>query len=178
MNITHIVANTLFKKVVKNIESVFSKKWKGHQYEMLKLISTTEKGDIGEDFLAKLLRECGYKNIEVVEGRRGHYDVAIRDSDDKNIIEFEVKVATEDVSSAFQFNGIRYDTKYTHLFCFAISPDDINYLIIPKDDLITIKHTMVSMAKGSNSSFKLTKKKSDLNNFDSFCDDLNKTIKT
>ncbi len=176
MSITHTIANTMFKKVVKTIEPVFDKKWKGHKYEMLKIISTTEKGNIGEDFLAKLLGKCGHKNIEVVDGRRGHYDVTIRDSNGKNIIAFEVKVATEDVSSHFQFNGIRYDTKYTHLFCFGISPNDINYLIIPKNDLNI--HAMVSMAKGSNATFKLTKKNSDLNNFDSFCDDINQIIKT
>ncbi len=171
MNITHIIASNLFKKTADNVKSVFSKKWAGHKFEVLKFISTTEKGDIGEDFLATLLDKCGYKYIEVVTGHRGQYDVAIKDKTGKNVVEFEVKVATEDVNSHFQFNGIRYDTKYTHLFCFGISPDDISYIIINKNDLN--KHSMVSMAKNSNASFKLTKSKKNLRCFDDFCNDIN-----
>jgi hypothetical protein len=172
MKITQVKAINLFQKKADSIVSVFSKKWQGHKFHKLKQISTTEKGDMGEDFLALLLNKCGYKNIEVVKGRRGHYDVAIKDSNNKNIIEFEVKVATEDVNSHFQFNGIRYDTKYTHLFCFAVLPNDIGYLIIDKNDLN--KESMVSMAKNSNASFKLTKNKNSLSSFDDFCDDMAK----
>lgn len=166
----HTLANRIFKKVAQNIKSVFTKKWQGHRYETLKIISTTEKGNIGEDFLAELLGRCNYKNIEVVNGRRGHYDVAIKDSNNKNIIEFEVKVATEDVNSCFQFNGIRHDTNYTHLFCFGISPDDIGYLVVDKNNLN--QESLVSMAKNSNSLFKLTKNKNGLSDFNNFCSDM------
>jgi hypothetical protein len=168
MKITHEKANNMFEKAILNIQPVFYKKWQGHKFEISKLISTTEKGDMGEDFLSSVLKECGYQNVEVVKGRRGHFDVEVKQI--PNIVQFEVKVATEDTNSHFQFNGIRYDTKYTHLFCFGISPNDIGYIIINKNDLNN--HSMVSMAKGSNSSFKLTKNKKDLKNFDIFCDDM------
>ena len=149
--------------------------WNNTQFSVFKGLSTTEKGNTGEDFLASILKLCGYSDVNVLEGRRGHYDVIFKHN--KKEILFEVKVATKDVNGSFQFNGIRYDTKYTHLFCLGISPDKIGYLIIKKELVGTDKYKMVSMAKGSNSSFKLTKKENLLNSFDEFDTDIRSIVK-
>ncbi len=89
---------------------------------------------------------------------------------------FEVKTATQDTNNNFQFNGIRYDTNYTHLFCLGISPDNIYYLIVEKEALGKDNHKMVSMAKGSNASFKLTKTIENLNSFSKFSDNIEKIL--
>lgn len=143
--------------------------WKG-KFKALKLASATEKGDMGEDFLAQLARECGYE-VDVVKGRRGQFDVGVKRGGQKLL--FEVKVATMDVNGSFQFNGVRYDTKYTHLFCLGISPEKIGFLIVPKQVLGDKGNPMVSMAKGSNASFKLTKREVQLLSFEMFESALN-----
>ena len=140
-------------------KSFVYQEWRG-KFKKMKLASATEKGEIGEDFLKALLEDSGYTEIDVVEGRRGDYDVSVTYKG--KTLKFEVKVATQDTSSNFQFNGIRYDTKYTHLFCLGIGPNEARFLVIPIGDLHTSKHHLVNMAKGSNASFKLTKKSSDL----------------
>lgn len=140
--------------------------WSKAPFGLFKLISTTEKGDIGEDFLAELLTAAGHSKVKVIKGRRGQYDVSLEYKNETLL--FEVKVATEDTSGAFQFNGIRYDTTYTHLFCFGISPNELGFIVVPKAKLGAGKYKMVPMARGSNASFKLTRKKSELLSFSDF----------
>lgn len=149
-------------------------KWKG-KFATLKLASSTEKGDIGEDFLAAIIKDCGYSSVEVVKGRRGHYDVRVQHSD-KELL-FEVKVATLDSSGSFQFNGIRYDTHYTHLFCLGVSPATIGFLIIAKEAIGKDPHKMAPMARGSNSTFKLTKREDILLSFDTFANRLERLLR-
>ncbi len=146
--------------------------WLDRKFEKLKLISTTEKGDIGEDFFSELLKTCGYHDVDVVKNRRGEYDVSVKH--EKKVAKFEVKVATLDTNKSFQFNGIRYDTKYTHLFCLGVSPDKIGYMILPKLLVGANENKMVSMAKNTNSTFKLTKRENTLSSFDSFARDIDK----
>ncbi len=153
-------AEKILLELIESRKFIYEKEWLEHKFGKLKLASSTEKGDIGEDFLKSLLEKIGYKDIEVVKGRRGHYDVSVGET-----IFFEVKVATQDINKSFQFNGIRYDTNYTHLFCLGIMPDKIKYLIVAKKTLMDSEHTLTSMARGSNASFKLTKNENDLKDF-------------
>lgn len=136
--------------------------WVGKKFGSLKLASSTEKGNIGEDFLAALLREMGRVDVEVVKGRRGEYDVGV------GAVKFEVKVATLDVHGSFQFNGVRYDTKYTHLFFLGVLPESLRYEIVAKQTLGDGGYTMVAMAKGTNSSFKVTLPEKRMKSFDRF----------
>jgi len=168
--ITEKIAKDCLKEKTKGANFSYSN-WMHSEFSALKLASTTDKGNIGEDFFAELLRLMGYKNVTVVEGRRGDYDIAVKQEGKECLI--EVKVATRDMHSNFQFNGVRHDTKYTHLFCLGISPNSIGYLIIPKKDLD--EHKLVSMAKGSNATFKITKKDNLLRSFDLFENDV-KTV--
>ena len=135
--------------------------WVDGKFFKMKQISTTEKGDIAEDLLCRILRYIGYSDITKPEGRRGPWDVCLNSK-----LKFEVKMATQDKSNSFQFNGIRLDTKYTHLFCLGITPNHIHYLIVEKRNLD--QHKLVSMAKGANSAFKLTRTIKQMKGFDTF----------
>ena len=76
-----------------------------------------------------------------------------------NGVKFELKTASEDVSGSFQFNHIRYHRPYQGVICLGISPDQIYFYIWSKAEIVTGKAgSLVSMEKGANASYKLTKK--------------------
>ena len=158
-------AENLLLKIVET-RKFSGKIWEGSKFELFKTMPTTNKGDIGEDFLAALLENNKCSDVEVVKGRRGHYDV--KATYNGKVATFEVKVATQDTNGSFQFNGVRYDTQYTHLFCLAISPNSIGFLLIRKDEVGKPPHNMVAMARNTNAAFKLTKRESDLSSFSQF----------
>ena len=148
--------------------------WSGKPFADFKTMPTTKKGDIGEDFLAKLLKDNHCEGVKVLKNRRGDYDVISNRNNE--VATFEVKVATKDTNGSFQFNGIRYDRHYTHLFCLGVMPDSICFLILRKDQIGKPPHNMTSMAKGSNASFKLTKNRASLIPFDQFPNELGKVF--
>lgn len=131
-------------------------KWKDQPLELIKALPNSSKGDLGEAFIAEYSSELGFTVAER-HGRLGDFDVDI------NGHTFEVKMATEDVSGCFQFNHIRYDYAYDWLLCLGISPADIWFDIFSKADVATGNAgSMVTMGRGQNSSFKLTKRKTSL----------------
>ena len=164
-------AYEILERLMANKQSVLEA-WKDKPFEKMKLIFMTEKGDIAEDFLAELLTTHDYDEVKVEKERRGDYDVSLGDS-----VFFEVKAATQDTNGNFQFNDIRYDTKSTHLFCLGITPDNLYYLLINKTELHSDKYNMVSMSRGSNSSFKLLRRIAQMNEFENFKGDVEKAIK-
>ena len=121
-------AHDIFQGLLEKKPSIYEQIWKGRPFEKTKYIATTEKGDLGEDFLECMLRYLGYSEVHTKKGRRGQYDVSIKSG--KKSIFFEVKVASQDTNDNFQFNGIRYDTNYSLLFCLGITPNTLAYLII------------------------------------------------
>ena len=50
-------------------------------------------------------------------------------------VKFEVKLGSLDINGYHQFNGIRHDTGFTHLFLLGVSPDELKYEILAKRDL-------------------------------------------
>ena len=127
------------------------------------MLPNTNVGRIGEEFIIKMFELNGYTKIEEPENKRGDYDVKI------NNTKIEIKTATMDTSGNFQFNGIRYDTKYDLLIVLGIGPDAIYWHGYTKADVTTGKAgTLVPMAKGVNSSFKLTKPPSALREIEDF----------
>src|SRR3954468_5169261 len=80
-------------------------KWDKQPLELIKIMANSTKGDLGEMFIFEYSRALGFEVAER-RSRLGDYDVKI------NGKEFEVKMATEDISGCFQFNHIRYDYKY------------------------------------------------------------------
>ena len=142
------------------------KEWEGKPFSSFKFASATEKGDMGEDFLSEMLTALSYKEVEVVKSRRGQYDVRVKNGESD--VKFEVKTATLDISKNFQFNGIRYDTRYTHLFFFGVSPEEMRYEIVPKSKIDSDGYKMVPMQKSTNASFKITRPFAKLEKFDRF----------
>ena len=133
-------------------------KWNGAPFEKIKRTSNTKVGDIGQDFLERVCGELNFEcvfplNKKGVRAKQSPWDVQI------NGVKFELKTATEDTNGSFQFNHIRYHRPYEGVICIGVSPDLIFFDIWSKADVATGKAgTLVSMEKGANASYKLTKK--------------------
>ena len=128
-------------------------KWRGTRFGGIKQIPNTNVGEVAEKFAAAMLCAAGYA-AEQKDNRRGQWDVKAGGKT------FEVKGASEDVGGSFQFNGVRYDTKYDLLLVVGISPNDIWFRIYPRRDLMEMP--LVPMAKGMAGSYKLTRRPKDL----------------
>jgi len=143
----------LFRDIA--LSKLIDKKWTGQPHEGFKHLGNTSKGDAGQEFITKYAEELGFTAENF--GRTGDRDVEI---ETKN---FEVKLASEDTSGSFQFNHIRLDYRYDFLLCLGVTPNNLLFKIWSKADVATDKAgNLVSMGRGQNSSFKLTKKKRDL----------------
>lgn len=139
-----------------------AQKWDNAAFGKIKLLSNTNIGDIGQDFVEALCGELDLKHSfpTAADGHRlkqHPWDIEILN------VTFEVKTATEDVSGAFQFNHVRYHREYQALLCVGIAPNDILFGVWSKADVVTGEAgRLVTMDKGSSATHKLTKKKSDL----------------
>ncbi len=145
-------------------------KWTGQPFEHIRRIPNTKVGDVGQDFVEVLCRECGLECTfpEKDDGtrlRQSPWDIRIEGK------AFELKTASEDVSGAFQFNHIRYHRPYDALLCVGIAPSSIHVGAWSKADVATgSAGALVSMEKGANASYKLTKRPDQLNEIGEFCD--------
>lgn len=139
-------------------------KWTNKPLYPIKILDNSCKGDLAEEFVMEYCKKLGFK-VEYGKSRLGDYDLNIGGK------EFEVKMATEDQTGNFQFNHIRYDYKYHYLLCVGITPESILFCIYTKADVATGKAgSLVSMGRGQNSSFKLTKAKKTLYPIQGFSD--------
>ena len=137
-------------------EKHVDKKWTDQPLYFIKILANSSKGDLTEEFVVEYCRELGY-TVEDKPTRLGDYDKII------NGKKFEIKMASEDLNGNFQFNHIRYDYKYDFVICLGFSPSEILFEIYSKADIATEKAgNLVSMGRGQNSSFKLTKPKHSL----------------
>lgn len=142
------------------------KKWTDQPHEAFKHLANSSKGDAAEEFIKQYTEALGFK-IENRVSRLGDWDVKISGKT------FEVKCATEDISGSLQFNHIRYDSKYDFLLCLGVTPSNLVFGIWGKGDVATGKAgTLVSMGKNQNSSFKLTKRISELSDIHKLQDEL------
>ena len=126
--------------------------WIGQPFERIKRISNTKVGDVGQEFMERYLSilDCHY---ELPNSRQSPWDIRIMGKT------FEIKTASEDVGGAFQFNHIRYHREYDALLCVGISPANIHAGIWSKADVATgAAGKLVTMEKGANASYKLTKR--------------------
>ena len=143
-------------------------KWVGQPFEHIKRLSNNKVGDVGQDFVEALCGEIGFDcefpvNRKGARSRQNPWDIKIEGAN------FELKTATEDVSNAFQFNHIRYHRPYQAVLCIGISPDNIYMGTWSKSDIVTgVAGNLVSMERGANASFKLTKPPSALRPIDEF----------
>lgn len=125
-------------------------KWASGIFADVKNLSATDKGQLAEDFIVWIARHY-HMEADSSGSRLGEFDVMVNER------KLEVKMASEDVSGNFQFNGVRYDTRYEILCVLGISPNEIYFNLYPKNVLIDLP--LVRMAKSTNSTFKLTRPK-------------------
>ena len=125
-----------------------SQRWDTGRFRAIKALSATEKGNIAEDFVRWLGEHNGFE-AERHRSRRGPWDVRVAG------FTIEVKMATQDVNGAFQFNGIRYDYPADLIFVLGIAPDEVWFNLYARRDLFEL--TLVPMRKNANSDFKLTR---------------------
>jgi len=143
-------------------------KWTNAIFGGIKTLSNTKVGSVGQDFIEKL---CSELKLDCTFPLTSAGDKATQSPWDIQIcgIKFELKTATEDTSNHFQFNHIRYHRPYEALLCLGVSPDNLYFGVWSKADVTTGKAgNLVSMEKGANASYKLTKTKEQLNMLDSF----------
>lgn len=155
-----INAQSLLVEILKTYQD--HNKWNNAPFEHIKRISNTKVGEVGQDFIEALCCRMHYTctfpiNKKGARAKQNPWDIQI------NSIKFELKTATEDVGGAFQFNHIRYHRPYDGVICLGIAPHAIYFGIWSKSDIVTGKAGhLVSMEKGANASYKLTKKPKDI----------------
>lgn len=164
----------LFKSVIEKHSN--DKKWAVGELAGIKTLSNTKVGTVGQDFIEEL---CNTLNIPIIfplntKNKRlnqNPWDIKL------NEITFELKTATEDTGGKFQFNHIRYHRDYQAVLCLGVSPNELLFNIYSKADIATGKAgKLVSMEKGANASYKLTKGKQDLFSLDVFAEKLKEFV--
>lgn len=138
------------------------KKWSLSRFEKIKRISNQKVGQVGQDFVEALCDEIGFAvefplNTSGKRTTQSPWDIKIEG------ITFEQKTATEDINGAFQFNHIRYHRAYDAVLCIGIAPEDINFGVWSKAEIVTgMAGNLVSMERGGSVSYKLTKRPHEL----------------
>lgn len=153
-------------------------KWNDAIYEKMKKIPNTKVGSVGQDFIESICNELEFKSEfplkrDGTRATQSPWDIKIND------ITFELKTATEDTNGNFQFNHIRYHRPYQAVLCLGVSPNDLYFNLWSKADVATGKAgTLVSMEKGANASYKLTKRAAQLYPIHLFKDKINEFLAT
>ncbi|MEO8528262.1 MAG: hypothetical protein ABI435_04225 [Pseudolysinimonas sp.] len=147
-----------------------SDKWLDAPFERIKRVSNTRVGAVGQDFMenyaASLGVECIFPlNAAGKRATQSPWDIQL------DGIKFELKTASEDVSGNFQFNHIRLHRVYDAVLCLGIAPATLYFGMWTKADIATGKAgSIVSMEKGANASYKLTKRSANLSPISEFRD--------
>ena len=137
-------------------------KWDAGDFVDIKKVSNTKVGAVGQDFIESLCNalfiKCTFPiSKKKLRATQSPWDIEI------NGVKFELKTATEDVGGSFQFNHVRYHRPYEALLCLGVTPNELYFAVWSKADVVTGKAgCLVSMEKGANASYKLTKKINDL----------------
>jgi hypothetical protein len=145
--------------LAKNIDNP---KWKEGRFIGIKTVSNTKVGSIGQDFIEGLCKTLSIPYSFPMNGgsvrlTQNPWDIEISG------VKFELKTATEDTSGCFQFNHIRYHRPYDAVLCLGVTPKELFFGVWSKADVVTGKaRNLVTMEKGANASYKLTKKPASL----------------
>ena len=139
----------------KNVDNL---KWKEGNFIGIKIVSNTKVGSIGQDFIEGLCNalsiSCSFPlRKDNTRMTQSPWDIEIYG------VKFELKTATEDTNGSFQFNHIRYHRPYDAVLCLGVTPKELYFGLWSKADIVTGNAgNLVSMEKGANASYKLTKK--------------------
>lgn len=156
----------LFSEVLEDFED--DSKWSDATFGKIKIISNSKVGNAGQVFVERLCDQLSIPCLFPIDlnGKQltqSPWDIEISG------IKFELKTATEDTSKKFQFNHIRYHRPYDAVLCLGVSPENLHFGVWTKGDLATNKAgTLVTMEKGANASYKLTKDPKQLHKIDDF----------
>ena len=144
--------------------------WTGSPLEGYRHVGNTNRGEIGEDFVERYLRQAG---VPVERGSR----VTETDLQILGVL-FEVKTASLGRNGTFQFNHIRLDRPYRYLLCLGICPQQIVFEAWRKGSVAEgDAGTLVRMAEGQSITFKLTKRLDDLRSIAEFVPWVLETVK-
>ena len=131
-------------------------KWSGATLEPFRQVANTNRGDIGEEFVARYLDQFEIPVIRS-ESRIQPWDLEVAG------LKFEVKTASEDRGGSFQFNHIRLDRGYDYLLCLGIRPEDILFNGWRKGEVSEgVAGSLVRMAEGQSVTHKLTNRPADM----------------
>ena len=145
----------LFQTVLESFDN--DSKWSDAPLGKIKTISNTKVGSVGQSFIEKF---CNELKIPCKFPVNEHDKRLVQNPWDIEIygIKFELKTATEDTNEHYQFNHVRYHRPYEALMCLGVSPDKLCFSVWSKADVVTGKAgNLVTMEKGANASYKLTK---------------------
>ena len=118
-------------------------------------LGNTNRGDVGEKFLHRFLRQHGIDTGN--GGRTSPADFTI------GSISFEIKTASLGANGTFQFNHVRLDRQYNHLLCLGLCPRHLVFNMWRKGEVAEGQAgRLVRMAEGQAVTFKLTKKLDDM----------------
>jgi hypothetical protein len=151
---------SLFIKALK--KNADSPKWNEGDFIGIKTVSNTKVGSVGQDFIESL---CGALLIPCSFPMNENHNRLTQSPWDIEIygVKFELKTATEDTNGSFQFNHLRYHRPYDAVLCLGVTPNELYFGVWSKADVVTGKAgSLVSMEKGANASYKLTKKPNNL----------------
>mgnify|MGYP001617897506 CR=1 FL=1 len=143
-------------------KNVDNPKWNEGDFVEIKKVSNTKVGSVGQDFIEDL---CETFFIPCIFPLKENKTRATQSPWDVEIggVKFELKTATEDTNGSFQFNHIRYHRSYDAVLCLGVTPNELYFGLWSKADVVTSKAgNLVTMEKGANASYKLTKKPSQL----------------
>lgn len=139
------VVAPLLEKLENTVES--ENKWHGSKHEIVNKAPNSTKGTFGENFTSDMIENiCGVKS-NIINGGIGDFDILTETG-----IKIEHKLATEDTNGKFQFNSLKKDADYDYAFCLGVSPNDMWFMVVPKDE---IKKLTTSMNPGTEV-YKLT----------------------
>ena len=150
--------------------------WAGAPLEAFRRVENTNRGDIGEEFLRRYLVAHGGFSVQKSGTRADLIDLQIENRD------FEVKTASLGVNRTFQFNHIRMDRDYLYLLCLGVCPEVIVFDIWRKEEVADGQAgRLVRMAQDQSTTFKLTKRLSDMRPIETLPDwiraEFGKTVK-
>ena len=148
----------IYEEMGKIVTRTTKTKWTDSKYENLKTSSMTMKGDFGESVTSKMYNNIDGFKSEVVNKGIGEFDILLTCGNGVTW-RIEHKLATEDTSNSFQFNGIKKDVNYDFVFCMGVSPNDLYFHILTKEEA---QHLTTMMAKGVAGTYKYTKTKNSM----------------
>ena len=148
-----MIAVDLFVEIIK--EHAPEDIWQGSPLVGYRSLGNTNRGEIGEEFVRRYLREHGIKTGN--GNRTSETDMRIGNR------RFEIKTASLGANGTFQFNHVRLDRQYDFLLSLGVCPDEIRFNMWRKGAVAEgDAGRLVRMAEGQAVTYKITKKLDDM----------------